>query len=455
MARQRGFTLLELLLVLGISAVIIIQQMEDKVRDAEQMRAKQLGVEIYQYNNAVRGWLSEQPAAWVGNVTVSDLRSAATCGAGNTGVKDFLPCTFPAQTTLGQMPFNTVVTLAGTTHTATTTFIPLQVRGGIRPDLSGLAVLTASGGSLMNITPAFAATDGRFASDPSTAIITMTAGNNPTADAWLRTDGSNQMQNNITFNPVTPWTQRQIFNVDTIANLAGQPLRLSNDTIVNGYVAGTMFVDSNNTNFYLDPNQMSVLNQITTNILYDAADTGYFVKPAGTSRFHVVLADTFADVNNPAFRLRLSSGNYSDNFINVLSAQDIVIRNRNGNVPISAMMPKFVHMSTFVSPTAGQQVAKPACAAGGVPKILVIPYMMDFFTMPNAPYSATNNPQAVTFTNAQGVIEPYATDVGANWRVYMGTTLPDGRVVDPLPDRQTGSKYNYRRVLVNTYCYYA
>lgn len=454
MAKQRGFTLLELLLVLGISAVIIIQQMEDRVREAQQMRAKQLGVEIYQYNNAVRGWLSEQPITWTGNVTVSDLRTAATCGAGNTGTKDFLPCTFPTQTTLGQMPFNTVVTVTGTTHLATTTFIPLTVRGAIRPDLSGLAVLTASGGSLMNLTPAFAATDGAFASDPATAIITMTAGNNPTADAWLRTDGSNQMQNNITFNPVIPWNQRQIFNVDTIANLAGQPLRLSNDTIVNGYVAGTQFVDSNNPGFYLDPGMMSVLNQITASILYDSANTGYYVKPAGTSRFNAVMADTFADINNPTYRLRLSSGRYSDNYINVLSAQDVVVRNRNGNVPISAMLPKFVHMSTFVSPTGGQRIAKPACAAGGVAKVMVIPYMMDFFTMENAAYGDGNNVRAVTVGHHQGIIEPYAVDVGAQWQVFMATTLPDGRVVDPLPDRNPGSRYNYRRALVNTYCYY-
>lgn len=453
MRRQRGFTLMELMLVLGLMAVVAVQQIQDKVRETQQMRAKQLGIELYQYNNAVRGWLSERPIAWTGTVTVRGLRTAARCGAGNTGAKDFLPCTFPTSTTLGNMPFSTTVTLAGTTHTATTTFIPLLVQGVPRPDLSGLAVLTASGGAMMNLTPAFAATDGRFASDPSTAVITITAGNNPTADAWLRTDGSNQMQNNITFNPVIPWTQRQIVNVDTIANLVGQPLRLNNNTIVNGYVAGTQFIDTNNSAFYLDPDRNSILNQVTAAILYDSANTGYYVKPSGVSRFHVVMADTFTDINNSRYRLRLSSANYNDNYLNAVSVQDMVVRTRNSSVPLSAMLPKFVHMSTYIAPTAGQPVAKPACAVGGIAKIMVIPYMMDFFTMENAAYGDGTG-ITTTVGHHQGVIEPYAVDNGATWRVYLATTTPDGRVVDPLPDQHAGSRRNYRRALVNTYCYY-
>lgn len=452
MAKQRGFTLLELIFVIGIATLMTIQQMQDKVRDVEQLRAKQLGVEIWQYNNAVRAWLADQPAGWLGNVSVADLRTAGTCGAGNTGTQDLLPCTFPTQTTFGGLPFATVVAMSGTNRIATTTFDPLEVRGNIRPDLSGLAALTASGSTLMNPV----ASNGSFTSDPATAVITMTTdgvGAAPGGDMWLRTDGSNNMENNITFNPASPWQQRKIVNVDTIENLVGQPLRLSNDTIVNGYVAGTMFVDSNHPGFFLDPGNMSLLNQVTADIIYDADDSSYFLKPGGTSRLYALMADTFVDSNNQNYRLRLSSGNYNDSYINVLSAQDIVIRNRSGDVPISAMLPKYVHMSTYISPTGGQLVAKPACAAGGVAKILVIPYMIDFFTMNNSPYGDGNG-TGVTTTNNQGIIEPYATDAGTSWAVYMGTTLPDGRVVDPLPDTHIGSRNGYRRAIVNTYCYY-
>jgi len=49
---------------------------------------------------------------------------------------------------------------------------------------------------------------------------------------------------------------------------------------------GTIFIDSNDGNYYCDPNGASLLNDSRGNIFYDRADTNWYMQPRSTSRFN-------------------------------------------------------------------------------------------------------------------------------------------------------------------------
>lgn len=58
--KNKGFTLLELMLVLSITTSMAIVTFQDKILETEQAQARRLGMEIFQYNSAVQNYLAHQ-----------------------------------------------------------------------------------------------------------------------------------------------------------------------------------------------------------------------------------------------------------------------------------------------------------------------------------------------------------------------------------------------------------
>lgn len=61
------------------------------------------------------------------------------------------------------------------------------------------------------------------------------------------------------------------------------------------------FFDTNNAAFYVDPNSVSIFNDIRPSIMYDRDDTGYFVNPNGQSNMWDVRGAIFYDIQNTGF----------------------------------------------------------------------------------------------------------------------------------------------------------
>jgi type II secretory pathway pseudopilin PulG len=356
MRAQRGVTLIELILVVGLLAMITILNFYEKQADFEQARARIVGSLIFQYNNAVRNALAQNiPASSVTYLGSSWLKSSA-CGGMLTPGTEYLPCDFPLATAanpvpFGRLSFTTTVAVSGTppnrkfTATTSTSAFSVGEPGAglkVRADLSGLAVLAAasavgagvqtnSGG----LTPIAATSDARYTSDPITAVITFVSSNNAATDVWLRTDGSNSMHKTLNFDSPL-FADRQITGASRIQNLAGQAIflgsgsgltpmsavgvvvdtsaeilggfRVRNDFQVDGnsILSGSAWVNGNmnvhgSTN--VDGNIFSI-GQISTNAnvsagvgvvgqwFSDANDGNYYVDPNGTSRQNAVLANT-------------------------------------------------------------------------------------------------------------------------------------------------------------------
>lgn len=254
MNNQQGVTLIELIMVVALVAVMTMLSFMQKQLELEQQQAKAVGSVLFTYNNGIRSWISENAA----NMPATQVREGTTwlkphsCGGLTTRVDGYVPCNLYDATTANPIPFgqvsiSTTITSVATSSggkridsiSTTSPFrLPSTKGDGVRADLSGIAALTAAAGGLSLDDPTPAATDGSFRSNPANGIITFKAGTNGELDAWLRTDGSNKMNNNIEFNSSSPDNMREIRNVSRLQNIAARALLIGNP---GGSIATTPF----------------------------------------------------------------------------------------------------------------------------------------------------------------------------------------------------------------------
>lgn len=262
---RKGFTLLELLLVIGLLAVMTLLSFYEKQTDLEQARARQVGGYLYQYNNAVRSALAQgmvpatstkQGTAWLKN---------STCGGVLAVGKELLPCDFPAATTIdpikfGRLSLSTAVVVSGaapskkyqaTTMTSPFTLTSPSGASNLRADLAGIASLSAAAaltsgyqvGGSGGLSPFTATTDSSYKSDPLSGVITIVSSNTADNDVWLRTDGGNKMHATLNFDAVNP-ADRMIVGASTIQNIAGQVLRIGAGSGLTPVTGAGVVIDS-------------------------------------------------------------------------------------------------------------------------------------------------------------------------------------------------------------------
>jgi prepilin-type N-terminal cleavage/methylation domain-containing protein len=259
MKNQRGFTLLELMLVIGLSAIVTMMSFYSDQADLEQKSASEVGNVLFQYNNGVRSFLAKNNGLANSTQFGSAWLKNTTCGGPWAVGAEYLPCNFPAATAaspikFGRLSLSTSIVGSGAvpnrkvTATTTTSAYTLSHAGTpeIRSDLSGIAAITASSGGLLNSsgTAYKLATDASYSSNPLNATITMTASNNADQDIWLRTDGGNSMHANLNFDSADP-ASRQITGASRIQNLVAQALYLGSPTGIAALSGAGVVVDAN------------------------------------------------------------------------------------------------------------------------------------------------------------------------------------------------------------------
>lgn len=243
--KNKGFTLLELMLVIGITTSMAIVTFQDKMLETEQAQARRLGMEIFQYNSAVQNYLAHQsggvnPSSLQGKHTGVSWLKSTSCGG--TASKEWLSCNFLSQTdgktTFGRLAFNTEIKYdpaAGLT--GRTVMSKLSLSSGSttedRADLSGLAALIASGAyTVSERSGAVIAQDSTITYCPDTTIsskintvcqgdkgsIVMLSRNLSEADRWLKVDHGNVMQNTLEFRTgdTTPASQSSVNAIDSV-----------------------------------------------------------------------------------------------------------------------------------------------------------------------------------------------------------------------------------------------
>jgi prepilin-type N-terminal cleavage/methylation domain-containing protein len=268
--RQAGFTLLELVLVIGLIAIMAVTELQDKTIEFEQSKAKKLGLELYRYNNAVQRLIAKNSAnpAFAAVYTGIDWLKSSTCGGPAENDFGYLPCSFLSYTpngttSVGNLQFTTTVTYSDAEGMIAKTIMSPYVRNGVpMGDLSGLAALVAAGAYVVKDQPTVPINeDGTviycLASAPPAldticngAIdqIVMFARNVAPGNTWLRTDHGNMMSHTIEFGAagavptldsqlsLVENTMRQIRNVARIYNV--DPIDPLDPTSSNALVLG-------------------------------------------------------------------------------------------------------------------------------------------------------------------------------------------------------------------------
>lgn len=262
--RQRGVTLIELILVIGLMAIMTLLSFYEKQTDLEQARARQVGGFLYQYNNAVRSALAQGLITSTTTRTGTDWLKNSTCGGTQAVGEEFLSCDFPTATiadpiSFGRLSLATTVIVSGVapnrTFTATTITSPFKLNRPsgvpeVRADLSGIASLSAAAALTSGfqsgagaLSPYTATTDSSYKSDPKTAKITMVASNSANNDVWLRTDGGNNMHASLRFDGANS-ADRSIFGASSIMNLAGQILLVGSGSGLTAVTGAGVVIDA-------------------------------------------------------------------------------------------------------------------------------------------------------------------------------------------------------------------
>lgn len=430
-SRQKGFTLIEMILVIGLMAVATMISFYEKKLDMEQTQARTTGVKLFEYNNAVRAWISQNVGVTPAPQSGTAWLKPTSCPGGTSAIA-YLPCDFPDMIPalplrFGQLSVQSTFVTTGAVPnqvtTVTTTTPPFMVLTGssssLRTDLAGLAGVVAAAGGVNSMSPMLASTDGSVSANPSTGVITLQASNNGAADAWLRTDGSNTMNGNIVYKATNPASLRELTNVSRVQSLASEILYLggvgslaAGQSVVvaaNQSVNGVLTID----NLYSNPTGLSVTRgdvsawqgrvTASTDVVAGQSLVGSYVKsnPAVTPQMMLsasafVFTDQSMTTTNP-----VPLTGYAD------VSQLYIYTNSGNKVNLQDLLPNWVHKSSWYAMD-GEWITKPTCAPGGVTRVVVVPQ-----STPTNIYS----PPAGYFASNRGASFAYAVDMGGAWVV--------------------------------------
>lgn len=158
---KKGMTLIELTVGLGVLGAIMTMNVQNHGYEQDQLHAKAMGKEIYQYNSAVSRYLadinstltSDEKTALAGSTRIgSSWLKDSSCEYGS-GSSAFIDCSalppsndFSTGSTLsGKSQPSTTFYLDGEAVKATTAWTPASTKGKASESFMGLAALVAAG----------------------------------------------------------------------------------------------------------------------------------------------------------------------------------------------------------------------------------------------------------------------------------------------------------------------
>ena len=319
--KQKGTTLIELMLVIAIMAVALLAAFMQKTKDIQEQRAQHLGVQLFDYLTAVRHYVAANPSvpSATGISGANWLKSASLCGVSSTNWKSwgstaYLPCEFTAGTSaaplFGGVTLTTEIENVGGKITVTTTTTPVKIGDDLREDLAGIAAMAARAGTHAAVDGVFMSTFGEFKFDRTTGVITMIVNNSPDGDLWIRVDNPT-FKNPINFVETLPASSREIRGVAKIQNKIGEALTLGRsggnlivDSSLN--VQGAASMSSNlsigghisNVRNITSSGAISATGEVTggsmkSNRYYDSTGS-YYLAPSSTSRLNSINATSLS-----------------------------------------------------------------------------------------------------------------------------------------------------------------
>ncbi|GGF92681.1 MULTISPECIES: type II secretion system protein [Cysteiniphilum] len=260
-SRQAGFSLIELAMVLVIAGLLFMAYMSWSSYKARESEARATGNNVAQYIAAVNAKLATDTVHAGDTFTGVNWLLPTSCGGSSTTA--YLPCGFIINSQVMRTPPVVTVNNIGTGSRLSVTInfgtITSMTTNGVLEPNPGLAA------SVVNAARAYygSVSNGAFNGitsydfDKVNATFQVNIVLQGTQDVWLRVDGGNSMQNNITYNPSIADDKRQLLNVSTISMQSatqaqitsnGAPLLLSGaaSSVKLGDGSGNITMSANN-----------------------------------------------------------------------------------------------------------------------------------------------------------------------------------------------------------------
>lgn len=361
MRASRGFTLIELMVVLAIAAVAIVFAAQRARSDFEQKLASAAADNATKVGQALNAYMANNVAALSAsatptNVTVANLQAATACGT--------KPCL--SASTSATTPWNSGYVMA---VRRVGTGAPYQleglacsstawvINGNTRYDLLGSAVLTVggSGGMTYDTTSGavgnkatWVATNANFPAIANIAGKLCYFASSATDNIYLRTDGTNQMNAALQMggNAIAGAT-----NITASGTVAAATVTSSGAITAAGTVTG---------------GNLSTGGAVTaTGNITSAA----LVQGANVTATSTVTGATIASTGNVTAANNVVANN--DVQITTLSSR----ASPPGTTSVKNLLPGLVEVDSVNLYQDGQAIAAPACPAGMEPRIFTIPQL--------------------------------------------------------------------------------
>jgi prepilin-type N-terminal cleavage/methylation domain-containing protein len=273
MKNQKGFSILEVTIVLGILGFLAMLALEKATYETDMLKARALGLELYEVHNATRKFAalnSANPDVRDSGIVIESglswLKSQDLCDTG-TGNSNYLNCEQDEATNFGGLTYISEINPTIEDNTILIkTVIDVKTSDGVMDtmlpeEVLGLAAMVARGGSVSTSVsvggvnssvsdPSLSNTsslilfcnegiDASFLNENCTnvnsdvvegGLIVMITQSNSTSSSWLLTNGGNAMQNNLQFSS-SDSDFREINGVDRIYNITGEVLKLGNSGV--------------------------------------------------------------------------------------------------------------------------------------------------------------------------------------------------------------------------------
>lgn len=397
--RQRGFTLIELMVVLAIVALIAVYQANKAKVDAENLQTTAAADNIKTLGLGLASYISNNTAALSGAattpVTVATLQGAAACGTAPCMTTSFAPPGWAGGYTmlvrrLGASAPYQFEALACSNN-------GWVINGVTRGDLVGAAVQKIGGAGAMTYDtvngayPNGSGTPLTIAAYPaSNAIAKLCYYVSQSTTAmdmlYLRTDGTNQMNGALNMGTHAINNATSITASGNIASTGGSITAASNVS------AGGSITAAGN---------MTASGTVTGQTL--ASNTSISMGAGGTlssaGRMHIQAAEwlylqPWSNVHGSQTYIGGGGGSgslrvYGDASVNgsvdaggnVQAANDVLITSLGGRpsapgvTSVKALLPKLVELYNYTVTADGQQVPVPACSTGGTPQVFILPHV--------------------------------------------------------------------------------
>lgn len=404
--RVRGFTLIELMIVLAIAAVTIVYAAQKARAEFEEKLAAAAADNIFKVGEALNAYMANNVTALSASgtpttITVANLQAATSCGTRS--------CL--STSTVATTPWNSSYTMAvrrvgsGAPYQleglacSTTAW---TINGATRYDLLGASVLNVGGSGGMTYDATSGAVGNKAtwtATNANFPAIANVAGklcyfvSSALDNVYLRTDGTNQMNATLQMggNAIAGAT-----NVTASGTVAGATMTASGAITAAGTVTG---------------GNLSTAGAVTAtgNITSSALVQGANVTATSTV--------TAATVN--------SSGNITA-ANNVIASNDVQITTLTSRASppnttsVKSLLPSLVEVDSIELYQDGQAIPVHTCPPGGSPRIFAIPQLA------RGPVSSGNWGSDIHVTGA----------AGGPWTFYArnsaGTSLATTTAANPI-----------------------